>query len=604
MKKHYLFSACAAMALALTGCSSDEPNINGPVNGAPTTDPNGQYIAISLSNSDSRAGSSEEFVNGSTEENQIDNLHFLFFDAQGNPFKMTGTNITGTVNPDEPADGRQESSNWVKPTKILTDNVPNSPAGNGNGEKSVLVLGKADVENGSYQDGDIPARVICLANLSDAEVRANYENKSISALSGYNASNAAQGPVHTEIGGNGKSFVMTSSAWWNGTENVCWSNITIDNIKGSADEALKAPVQIYIERLAAKVTVNKYPTSNVVKVATTNDQGVTDYNTPMSIKYIYVDETTGKREISNPMNVIAEPTGWAINTKAAGSYGIKHLKNFNTYFASKDDWNTGVRSFWAETSTEPVVNTFIPATDLTNALNSSEYIYANTYDPFLQGNGSSGVGALRGQQHFARTWATKVLVGAQIYLVEEGTTQLGESAQPAQLMFWSGMYYTPEALCQVIKGETDKTIAFARVRDTSDKEGHYMVKFYTTANTEMQGKLIEENADGSLPQGYTIMSDAPAAQYWNGMAYYIINISNNLNATNATNPKTGDNKMYGVVRNHSYSYDLTDFVGLGTPVPVTDKQTRVENPTASDTYVAAKVNVLHWRAITHSTILQ
>ena len=207
-----------------------------------------------------------------------------------------------------------------------------------------------------------------------------------------------------------------------------------------------------------------------------------------------------------------------------------------------------------------------------------------------------------------------------LYTVPVGTEDVQvDVQQPAQLMLWGGMYFTPEALCMTLEEDNTGTvltaaekaagwkICYARVATNSrdPKTGHCHVTFYKTTRNELAHQNITQ-ANGGLPN-YTNESlqristnNVPAALYWNGMGYYIINIANNTYATKLDEQPL----MYGVVRNHSYVYNLTNYVGLGTPVTNPNIPTEPENPSESDGYIAAKLNVLDWRVIHHNTTLQ
>lgn len=600
MKKLHLFSA-GILALAMTACDSDEPMGNNP--GGGSADGSGQYIAVSILNADAaptgraiQEGDEDgqiKYINGSTEENAInqEQLHFLFFDDKGNPFAMTGTNINGKVQTETEGEGKEATetaTNWIKPTKVSSGTINNSTPGNQSTTTAVLVLGTA---SGSYK-GNIPSRIVCIANVEDKVIKENFANKKIDELLGKDA--MAFENLYSIVDGKATNFIMSSSSWYDGNETVCWSNIQTRNIQSSSEAATGAPVEIYIERLAARVTVSEMPKSAVVKRAAGDGYE--------AMPFSYNDVVEGEVKTIEGKNILAVPTGWVLNNDTKSANGIKKLAGAEAYFNAASDWNIGVRSYWASTTINETVANFTPNT-LTNKVNEIVYAHANTADPFLRGNGESGVTTLRGQQHFARTYATKILVGANFYIVDEGETTVPEGATPANIMYWGGMYYTPEALCKVLSRDLEKGkyVAYSRVYEiTSANTGHYMVKFYTVTSESLAGTNITPTT-GNAPQNATIISNVPAAQCWSGMGYYILNISNDLISTKGD---YANKNMYGVVRNHAYTYELTDFVGLGTPVPCTDIETRVENPAVSNTYVAARLNVLNWRLVSNKTILQ
>lgn len=631
MKKIHFLSA-ALMALALTACNDDPIADKTPL--GPSGDTEGQFIGISIANAanaSSRADGDEDgplfedkYVTGSRDENFIDKdqLHFLFFDRLGNPFIMQMDN--------KYADGVvvKEETNWVKPTNIIDNEKPNQNVGNvqtgGNDAttNAVLLLGKAP---DAYQ-GVIPSRIVCIANVDDEFVKANYANKSIAQLmQELNDDGTTDAPIHTELykenGTKKDHFVMTSSTYFGGNPQLvrCWSEISPSNFSADAQTAMKNPVQIYIERLAAKVYIESMPEGND-KIVKGNDGNTLEFTYHML-------EGTGANErvvVSEPVNVIVEPTGWNLNSTSERNFGIKHLMNGNatsSFFAQAADFNQGVRSFWASTSSYHNIERFVPQTDLTKKFgtNEAEYIFANTNDPFLEGEENDGVESYRGNVNFARSFATKLLIGVNIYTVPRGVTTVAEGTAPAKLMLWAGNYYTPEALCKVLEDSKltadEKAegwgICYARVSTRTQRSGHCNVRFFKSKTASHARKDVTittgENvghAPATNPNSFVALTTAdnvPAALYWNGMGYYILNIDNNLKCTKG---EDAGKRMYGVVRNHVYAYDLLYFVGLGTPVTNPTIPTEPENPSESDGYVAAKLNVLDWRVITNMTTLQ
>lgn len=595
MKKITLLSA-ALMALCLTACS-DEPIVDQTPEATIPGGIEGKYIGINFRNVDvSRALDNLEYQEGSANENDITagQLHFLFFDMDGNPFIMKQDwNVNGTVTP--------EPSNWVKPVDITAGNAPDNSVTSA--ANAVLILGKpadeATVPEGAFK-GSMPSRIVCIANVTDERIRQAYANKTIAQLLDYVTDPAtAVAPIEQSLYNEEGNFIMTSATYWDGNDVICWSNISSENICANPALASANPVQIYVERLAAKVSVHSYPKDPRVKTAAHKD---------MEFQYYYVDPADNQVVASNDKRIMMEPIGWKVNNSGLQMFGIKHLliENnngtlFSKYFELPEDFNSNGRSFWATTSSREAIDDFVP-NELTNPLGFNSYEKANTHDPFLQGN-KSGVPSLIGKAQYARSFATKILFAARPHIVETTATEY-EPGEGDQLMLWSGNYYTPEALCRTIeRNNPGNKIVFCRTTEdlnNAEGKGHYTVQFYTLG----PGSLTYNNRDitdpntGRMITGMDVTPvNVPLAQYWNGMCYYVLNISNKIMATKS--PKT---EMFGVVRNTYYLYDLVEYVGLGTPIPTPDAPTRVENPTQSDSYVAAKLNILNWRLVAHDNV--
>lgn len=596
MKKFYLLSA-ALMALAMTACN-DEPIADKTPN-APGGTINGKYIAVNFRNTDSsRALADDEikFEEGTADENAIaeGQLNFLFYDNDGNPFPMTASEINGAIMPDK--DG--QPSNWVKPVRIdgtTTDDNTNPTSGN-----SVLVLGSG---NGIYE-GKMPSRIVCVANVDNNTMLDYYVNRSIDdLLMNYSTAEGTSAPIHKTLKNETNHFIMTSATYWNGADIICWADIAPQNICANSDQARKNPVQIYIERIAAKASVKTFPKDPRVKTVTGD---------VMETTYWYYDEEANEVRQSAPKNIIMEPVGWNVNNVGAQNFGIKHLlfrdkdgSLYSQYFEDYRDFNRNGRSFWASTSSRNEWDQFIPS-ELNRPEGYVDYLFANTRDPFLKGEPERGLDNVRGRVNFAWTHASKILFAARPHLVDAGAEEFEPGTPGDQLMSFGGEFYTPEALCRVLERNNPGTrIAYGRVPRHDGDNGHFQVQFYELGegSKDITQRDITNPLTGNLIAGVDaqVMQNGPKVQYWNGLAYYIINISNNLMCTKG--PDKGKN-MYGVVRNTSYNYDLTEYVGLGTPVPTPQAPTDVENPSDADTYVAAKLNILNWRLISNEHTLQ
>lgn len=598
MKKLHLLGA-ALVALSMTACSEESMTGNEEPVTPPTVTPvgDGGYIAVKITNpANSRAdvGDSMTFPTGSEDENKIDinNLGFFFYKADGTPFDMTtGTNVNG--NP--------ITSNMIRPMY----------AGNGSSDVSlssaVLVLGKAA---GEGYEGAIPAKMICVANADDITV---YQGKTLTEVE----SIIEEAVVTTSKNG---SFVMTSSAYWANNQKTFWSEITSANIKSTPADAKAAPVQLYVERMAAKVQVASV-TNGLVQVA-----GENNTTTPFALTYLDWDATANDVKSVTGKNVWAEFSGWNVNTLANKASGIKTISNYsagdNKYFDNLTDWNSAERHrcFWATTNSQiDAVNSIKPEQFKATATENDEqtlwrgagadnarYIFANTSDPFLLGVTNRGNEKFRGKQNFARSRATKLLVGVNLSIVDAGATAKSET--PFNLLHWGGTYYTPAALCNSIAklyGLTGgKKVVMVRANDPNgtkqenDYKQHFNVNFYwvESNSTHQMGDLV---ASDQVDATNHAIDPTLYAAYWNGMAYYIVNIANDLKATAQSNKE-----MYGVVRNHIYSYTLQKFIGLGTPVAAPDQLTDVENPASGETFVAAQLNIVPWRLVEHETDLE
>ena len=65
------------------------------------------------------------------------------------------------------------------------------------------------------------------------------------------------------------------------------------------------------------------------------------------------------------------------------------------------------------------------------------------------------------------------------------------------------------------------------------------------------------------------------------------------------------NDIPAVIRNHAYQLNVTEVKGLGTPVNGNTQPEIPEpvDPGATETYIAAQINVLSWRLVNNNVTL-
>lgn len=311
MKTKFYFGALAALALGLTGCSSEEP---APGQGGATGGE--RYMAVTIKTlGDTKAVPGDnEFEQGVGNENEIttDNIRFYFFTANGAPFLMQQANVNGTVS----------NTNMVKPVQVspnLTNGVQVSIDG-------VLVLG---TPSGDGYQGETPAKVIAVANPKKAKFE-DFANISISDFQQkYSVLGAAL---------NFETFSMTSSTYMdNSNQEVCWTDVT-GCIKGTEEEAKANPAQIFLERLAAKVRVTGLGEYTVMK---RNDDG------NLADAEFLVRKQDGSA-VKTKLKVTLE--GWRLINMATATYALKDITGFLTN-EPFPDWNDAARHrcYWAST---------------------------------------------------------------------------------------------------------------------------------------------------------------------------------------------------------------------------------------------------------------
>lgn len=255
MKKLFFFATLiAATAFGLTSCS-DSNGGDSPSG----TDGEGvtAYLRVNLNRVGSAAGvaSSKPFLRDATHENPgtgtyqdgtpdegaIQNVRFYFFKSDGSAYTLTGKG--GENNAD--ISNFLDISSWTVNT---TDDDLTTVERRTNG---VLVI------NGTSEA--MPDRMLALVNLDD-DAKATFGNTALSESDVIAKAKTIQKYTTQHANDDGSSntyFVMSSTGYINDGV-VHSSSISASNYAATADAAKNvSPVQVYVERLAARVDVNK-----------------------------------------------------------------------------------------------------------------------------------------------------------------------------------------------------------------------------------------------------------------------------------------------------------------------------------------------------------
>lgn len=525
MRKMKLFAAAVALMgmSAMVSCSNEEPVNNGTGSESSQGD---SYIHVNICNvpdAGTRAGDNAGFNEGTEEERAIGSIAFYFFHADGTPFLMesSSNNITGTTS--------NPASNRVKP--VIND------LGDKNQYSATLVLGKAVNEGWK---GTVPARMIAIAN--SMKTTDPYINKNMDDLL-----TTLYAETPEDFGEN--NFVMTSSTYSSNGTIKFWSDITLDNVKKTPADAIGAPVNIYLERLAAKVSV---------------------YNNPKEGAYYEGDKTIFKvatRPIYDKdgkqvtKTFYAKILGWDLNATVNKSYVFKNVDSQNVPFTN---WNleTSFRSCWAKTPSDVTLSKSFKWEDLTADFGDVLYCYENTLNPTIA------------RTQDAATDATKVLLKAEIRALNAEGKLVRQN-----LISWAGTLYSESDFKIMVanhigNGCTAEDIVFKRCESPKI---HVVNTYYK--------KIDENNQEVEIP-----VDEFNNIRVWrNGICYYIVNIRHTLDDQNKN--------VYGVVRNHSYQISINSITGLGTPGGPGDHPTPENPDPEEESFVSAQVNVLNWHVI-------
>lgn len=584
MKKFTMLSSVLASALMLVvaSCSSEDVAGDDAQNGKGTT----SFLAVNLktvgnaptgnarqTRADSQKGTYEDGVGV---ENKIKSVRFYFFNADGTPYILNNVNGKGNyidreVNVNQ-GDQSQTVEGITETVLVLTGENHVAPA-------SMLTVINPDINPELLQNG--------------AALRWSVMRKEL---------------VGTKF--NDKDhFMMSNSTYEEAGNDICTTQLTGKTYASSGD-AEKNPVNVYVERVNAKVNANVVGTNFEKETADVIFDGVSMKDKQ---KTKVGDLTLAKEDgTSDKKEIFAYIVGWGLASEngKAELFKLIDTQKFTDEILGIYPWSTPDyhRSFWSLSvpfggtgadKNEPLNYKF---SDYTHKLGEAVYTLPNTPKEVID------------DAHVYDNTLTKFVVAARLaYKDADG------SLQPAEICEYKGQEFlgTDNLKKTFVKeisryykkvpaaaaGEPDKyvnldpsDITFTTTAPSGTQAKDYEV-FATLANPditlyEQKGGVWNEVTDKSVV--YNMLQATPAEVRTGGMAYYYTTIKHLGKKGQLGEPKLGE---YGIVRNHSYQISLNSIKGFGTPVYDPKKIIVPTVPSDDKTYLAAKINVLSWRVV-------
>ena len=566
MKIFKLFPlACAA--LMMSACGSDDAS-----NGGSTGVNDPQYLAVNIVNvgaTPTRAG--EDYVNGTEEESKIKKVRFYFFNGDGSPYIIKNPGVGGVSGGDP--------KNWLEASPTDDTTTP----GSSNVEKitqTVLVI------NG--EQNAAPSAIVAVVNPETVDA-ATLKNGGTMRLSELRNSAVCQNFYKKDASGKVSDFVMSNSVYVNTGEDVC-ASLVAGHVATSAEDATKKPVELYVERVVAKVTANVDETA--FKLGYGTDWDATKYGTKTAVGKIGDNEVyavidgwglaseNGKAEIEKKVD----------KTWADGTLGFSP---WTTSDYHRCFWETSVAFDAGIGGNQPVNHKY---SDLKAKMNEVLYTLPNTPAnkvTDLQNNDLTklAVAATLKYKDAAGNW-----YDADICRYN-GVQFLGVDNLKKQVALTFSQYYT----------STDATTynqLSASDIDFKDPDGTMQQYSVTpTLVNDPAKKYYTKTTSGTTPTftevpKSTVLAAIEASKAEirkDGKAYYYVPIKHLGN--------TGELAEYGIVRNHFYKITLSGIKGFGTPVYNPDQVVKPVVPTYDDTYLAARVQVLQWRVVNQNANL-
>lgn len=584
MKKFTMLSSVLASALMLTvaSCSSEDVAGGDAQNGKGAT----SYLAVNIENvgsapaSRSYAKGDGTYEDGTDTESKINKVRFYFFNGDGTPYLLVNKDATN-----------EQSVNYLDQAVIETDGKDNDHTAEIK-TKAVLVL------NGETKA--IPASVIAVIN---PDVLDNTTLQSGTMTLSELRTSATGSKFYDKTNG----FVMSNSVYESAGQDVC-STPVANSVFATSEDAMKNPVDIYVERVNAKVNAkidaDYQRTGETEKAWTKNADGKYQIEVGSIDVTTYADNTNAA-PTKNTYPVYAVVQGWQLADADGKAEVCKQIKT--SWYAGElgiSPWTTSDyhRCFWSKSvpftsgaqggANHPVNPKF---TDITQSLSgefSAEPIYTlpNTPDQVVT-NPTISLNTL-----------TKLIVAAKLVYKDKngnynpaqvcqyrGLTYLGEDAVKKQIVGGFAKYFKKTATGYQSIEASD--ITFKTVLGSSEVKDYEVVATLASNVGELYVK------DGETTYKTISKDDVNAAlakeeaqvRSTDGATYYYTPIKHLGDAG-----KLGE---YGIVRNHSYQVTIQNIKGFGTPVYDPKKEIDPMIPSDENTYLAASIKVLSWRVV-------
>lgn len=585
MKKFTMLSSVLASALMLTvaSCSSEDVAGGDAQNGKGAT----SYLAVNIENVGSAPTSrayeqgNGSYEDGTPDESKINTVRFYFFNGDGTPYLLVNNDAT------------QQSVNYLEKTVEKDGDDHDHTAETKT--KAVLVL------NGETKA--VPASVIAVINpdilynttlhsgtMTLSELRTSATGKMF-----YDATNG---------------FVMSNSVYESAGQDVC-STPVANNVFATSDAAMAKPVDIYVERVNAKVnakidaTYQRDGENTPAWAKNTEDKYQIEVG---SIDVTTYDENTNATTKKYPVYAVVQ--GWQVADANGKAEVCKQIKT--AWYAGElgiSPWTTSDyhRCFWSKSvpftsGAQGGVN--LPVNPKFEDINLSLSDDFSTTPVYTLPNTPTEVIA---NPKTSKNELTKLIVAAKLFYQDDngslkaaqvceyrGITYLGEETVRKQIVGGFGQYFkkTIDASGATHYNQIEASdITFKTVSGSSEVKDYEVVATLASNAGEIYVKDGETSYNIVSKDVVNAALEKETAQVRSkdGDTYYYTPIQHL-----GEKGKLGE---YGIVRNHSYQVTIQNIKGFGTPVYDPTKVIDPMIPSNDNTYLAASIKVLSWRVV-------
>ena len=599
------------------------------------------------------------FEDGNENESAVGSVRFYFFDDDGKAVKVrNGNGSSGSdysyayeVNNMEVIPDRDEKNNTDKKNNL---------------EETVKVVLSIQFENGHK-----PSQVIAILNPNAAiekilEIKQNTGILKLSDLQTINTNFLKDNTDNTDnadLTSEG-NFVMSNSTYVvyeNSGEPaegqninqgvVCATHISETNIRTTEEEARKHPVNVYVERVLAKLEVSFEKL--IEELGEDNPPFVKDGN------YLFklADKSfkpEGGQTTNDKTEIYVKFLGYALTSTPKKSYLLKNVDenwDHTSFFTPTISWTAPEysRSYWAINPEMSVDDyqwfSFEDLTKPTNEMEDGCFLFnLNPDNPnkksvtaYMQENANPNNEELKNPDYH-----TKAIFAARLVDI---------NGVPITMAEYESKQYTLDGLKKLVAnsldlwtvkegeepsdgndktmGSGEKETTYRKIKpedldfetatahgvvdpdpdkpDPNMKEGTYFV-YFTLKKKDDQGNEISRDwyHESSLPKD---TGESPAlseehieayidshtfpAKIWNeGMTYYFFDIVHCKDVRGKDSPG-----YFGVVRNTWYSATIDELTSFGTPVYNPAEMIYPENPASEGNQLKVTIESVKWRLV-------
>ena len=592
MKFFRLYSLALAGALMLGACSSSDDLKDG---GA-TANEGKSYIAVNIKSvGTAGAGTRADgdypqgggtYEDGTEKEGAISKIRFFFFNSDGSAYIMKNMNV-----------------NYLELDASVSSAGDAGHLQTIEGKTTAMLVIQGETKTA-------PAYMVAVVNpqtLSKLEDKAYRESQLRDEFTDKSFVKITTDGSNKQYGG----FVMSNSVYAENGARVCASSVS-GHVEKNRDDATNNPVDIYVERVVAKATTTVNTDKGWKKITSGDDEG----KYKIKVGKINIDAEHEK-------DVYAVVQGWGLADENETAELEKQIdvtsNNWTSAILGIDPWTSPDyhRCFWS--ASVP----FTPKGGTNSIVNHAFSAFTTPFGttPLYTCPNTFTTEEFKASKNYEKPYdntLTKVLVAAKLVYYDgdnnshpadickyRGIQILGADNVLKQVAKDHSEYWTVDpnnASNHILLAYTD--LVYTRTDFGSNSNTTDKLKSYEVRPVLKDGvKVYKKQSDGSFDETTdsndelnASLAQSPVQVRKDGMTYYFTPIRHL--AQNKT-----EMGYYGVVRNHSYRITINTISGFGTPVYNPEEIIVPVIPKDTETFLAARINVLSWRVVPSSVDL-